>query len=271
MVEFLREALGKATELNMTGVSDAVILAMAIIVILIAVLSVFALIVSIFLSISYVKYNRKKCSCGKTGEQVARTILDNNGLQNIKVSKTGSIIFGNSYSHFFKKVRLRRLTWKKDSITSLSMAAQKSSLAIMDKEGDADMKARVRMTPLIYFGPLAFIPLIIVGALLDVFVFNDQNGTALIICSVLGLLIYLASFIMSILVLKTEKKAQTMALNIMKSEGLATEEEIVMSKKLFRLYNIEYINDMIIALLELIYRILQIVSYIQGSSSSSSK
>lgn len=44
-----------------------------------------------------------------------------------------------------------------------------------------------------------------------------------------------------------------------------------MSRKLFRLYNIEYINDMVIALLELIYRILQIVAYVQGSSSSSGK
>lgn len=57
----------------------------------------------------------------------------------------------------------------------------------------------------------------------------------------------------------------------MKEEGLATEEELVMCKKLFRLYNIEYINDMVIALLELIYRVLQIIAYVQNSSSSSSK
>ena len=54
----------------------------------------------------------------------------------------------------------------------------------------------------------------------------------------------------------------------MRSEGLATEEEIAMSKKLFRLYNIEYIHDMIIALLELIYRVLQIIAYVQSNSSS---
>ena len=58
---------------------------------------------------------------------------------------------------------------------------------------------------------------------------------------------------------------------IMKEEGLATEEELESCKKLFRLYNIEYINDMVIALLELIYRVLQIIAYVQNSSSSSSK
>lgn len=216
------------------------------------------------------KYNRRKNNCGKSGEEVARTILDQNGLQHIRISKTGSILFGNSYSHYFKKVRLRRLTWKKDSVTSLSMAAQKSSLAVLDKEGDPDMKTRIKLTPVIYFGPLAFVPLVIIGALLDLLVVKAGNGLCTIICAGLGLVIYAAAFVMSLMVLKTEKKAQVMALKLMKEEGLATDEEVEMSKKLFRLYNIEYVNDMIIALLELIYRVLQIVAYVQSSSSSSS-
>ncbi len=40
-------------------------------------------------------------------------------------------------------------------------------------------------------------------------------------------------------------------------------------EKLFKLYNIEYVNDMVIALLELIYRVLQIIAYAQNNSSSS--
>ena len=66
--------------------------------------------------------------------------------------------------------------------------------------------------------------------------------------------------------LKTEKKAQEMTLKIMKKEHLATAEEIEMSKKLFQLYNIEYINNMIIALLELVYRVLQIIAYFESLS-----
>lgn len=42
-----------------------------------------------------------------------------------------------------------------------------------------------------------------------------------------------------------------------------------MCKKLFRLYNIEYINDMVIALPELIFRVLRIIAYVQNASSSS--
>ena len=213
----------------------------------------------------------RKNSLGKTGQDIAREVLDKNELEHIRVSCTGSILFGNSYSHYFKKVRLRRLTWKKDSVSSLAMAVQKASLAVLDKENDVDMKTRVRLTPFIYFGPLAFVPLLVIGVLLDVFFFSNANGICSIICVSLASLTYLASFIMSIKVLKTEKKAQNKAYEIMKKDGLATDEEIEMCKELFRLYNIEYINDMVIALLELIYRILQIVALSQNSSSSSNK
>lgn len=265
--EFARGLLGE----HAVGVSDGIIIAMGIIAGLLVIVSIFAMVVSICLAISYMKYNRTKNSAGLTGEQVARQLLDKNGLQNIRVSKTGSILFGNSYSHYFKKVRLRRLTWKKDSVTSLSMAAQKSSLAVLDKEGDPDMRRRIRLTPLIYIGPLTFVPMIIIGALLDLYVFTSSNGKWVIILSVIGLVFYLLSFIMSILVLKTEKKAQARAIELMRNDGLATEAEIEMSKKLFRLYNIEYINDMVIALLELIYRALQIIAYVQNNNATSSQ
>ena len=268
MEQFIN-AVKEAADGSLDNVSNSVILALVVVGGLLIIASIVALVISIYLAVSYVKYNRKQNSAGKTGEQIARKILDDNGLKDIRVSKNGSILFGNSYSHYFKKVRLRRLTWQKKSVTSLAMAAQKSSLAVLDKEKDPDMKKLVCLTPVIYFGPLAFVPMVIIGALIDVFLIKSSNATCLIVLTALGLLFYLASFVMSLLVLKTEKKAQKRAYEIMKSDGLATAEELESCKKLFRLYNIEYVNNMIIALLELVYRVLQIIAYVQNSSSSS--
>ena len=217
MSEFLN-AVRLAADGSLDGVSDAVILAMGVVGALLLVASIFALFVSIYLAIRYTRYNRKQSSGGMTGEQVARDILDQNGLQRIKVSKTGSILLGNSYSHYFKKVRLRRLTWKKQSVTSLAMAAQKSALAVLDKENDPDMQTRVRLTPVIYIGPLAFVPMVIIGALLDLYMFKTTNGMYTILLTAIALVFYLLSFIMSIQVLKTEKKAQQRAYDIMKEK-----------------------------------------------------
>ena len=72
------------------------------------------------------------------------------------------------------------------------------------------------------------------------------------------------------MVLKTEVKAQKKALEILEKDGLATEEERDMMKSLFKLYNIQYVNDLILEFLELLLRVLMIFAKAQNSSSSSS-
>lgn len=237
-------------------------IALTIVGCLIAVVGSSSLIVSVWLAMKYVSYNKKENSAGLTGEEVARKILDNNGLQKIKVKVTGSIMFGNSYSHYFKKVRLRRFTRHKQSLTSLGIGAQKAALAILDKENDPDMKKRIRLYPLITFGPFAFIPLITIGALLDYFVFS-QTGVCVLVLGGIGLLFYIYAVVLSIVTLKTEKKAQEKAYEILKNDNLATEDELQDLKELFHLYNIQYVNDIVLSSLELIYTILEIIIYIK--------
>ena len=245
-------------------------IALTIVGLLIAIVGSYALFVSVWLMVKYVKFNRQDNSAGLTGEEVARKILDLNGLQHIAVKASGSLLFGNSYSHYFKKVRLRRLTRHERSLTSLGMGAQKAALAILDKEGDPDMRRRIRLYPLITFGPFAFIPLIAIGALLDYFIFN-QTGVITLILGGVGFLFYAYSLVLCILTLKTEKKAQQKAYAILEEQKLITPEELASLKELFHLYNVQYINDIILATLELIYYALQILAAVQGNSSSSTK
>ena len=133
-------------------------IALIIVGLLIGIVAIVSLTVSLWLMVKYTKFNCKKNSAGLTGEEVARRILDAHGLQHIKVKVTGSILFGNSYSHFFKKVRLRRLTRHKTSITALGMGAQKASLAILDKEDDRICKNGSGSTPLSPLAPLPLFP-----------------------------------------------------------------------------------------------------------------
>ena len=253
--------------INLDGISLELGLqiALAVVGLLIFLVAIVSLGVSVWLAAKYHKFNRKENSVGMTGEEVARKVLDDNELQYIKVKVTGSLLFGNSYSHYFKKVRLRRLTRHKTSVTALGMGAQKACLAILDKEGDPDMKKQVRLYPLITFGPFAFIPLILVGAALDYFVFN-QSGVCTYVLAGLGLLFYAYAIVLSVLTLKTEKKAQQRAYSVLRNSNLATEEELADLNELFRLYNIQYINDIIMASLELIYTLLQIAIAINNKA-----
>ena len=221
--------------------------------------------VSIWLMYKYIKFNRLENSAGLSGHDAARQLLDKNGLQDIKVSTWGSFIFGNSYSHYFHKVRLRRLTHKKKSLTSLGMAAEKTALAVMDKENDPDMRTRVRLTPFMYFGPIAFLPLVIIGALIDFFIFSF-TGVVTVISALVGLALYVISFILAIKVLKTEIKAQKKALQMLLDEHMANQEETALLQELFHIYNIQYVNDIIMAFLEMIMRVLNIIADQQNDS-----
>jgi Zn-dependent membrane protease YugP len=224
---------------------------------LIAVVGLISLIITGWLAIRYQVYNKLENSANMSGEEIARKILDDNDLEHIKVKVTGSLLFGNSYSHYFKKVRIRRFTRNEKSITSLGIGAQKAALAILDKEGDPDMKKRIHLYPLITFGPFAFVPLITVGALLDYFIFS-QSGLLVYIFGGLGLLFYVLAVVLTVTTLKTERKAQDKAYEILEQSKLINEEELAALKDLFHLYNIQYVNDIILAALELIYTVIRI-------------
>ena len=70
-------------------------IALVVVGLLIFVVSVISLVVSIWLAIRYSKYNKRENSAGYTGQEIARKILDDQGLSHIKVSVTGSLMFGN--------------------------------------------------------------------------------------------------------------------------------------------------------------------------------
>ena len=239
-------------------------IALMIVGVLIAIVGIVSGITSIWLVVKYFRFNRRENSLGLTGIEVARKILDDNGLEHIKVKRTGSLFFGNSYSHYFKKVRLRGFIRHETSLTSMGMGAQKAALAILDKEGDADMRKRIRLVPLVTFGPFAFIPLILIGGVLDYFVFNG-SGICTLVLGTIGLLFYVYSIILSVLTLKTEKKAQNKAYEILEQDYHITNEELSSLKELFRLYNIQYINDIILSSLELLYTILEIAIAVKGN------
>lgn len=239
-------------------------IALMIVVFLIAIVGFVSGIISIWLMVKYFRFNRLENSLGLTGVQIARKILDDNGLENIEVKRTGSLLFGNSYSHYFKKVRLRGWIRHETSLTSIGMGAQKAALAILDKEGDEDMRKRVRLVPLVTFGPFAFIPLLLVGFALDYFVFNG-NGICTLVLGAIGLLFYVYAIVLSVLTLKTEKKAQNRAYDILERDYHITDDELSALKELFHLYNIQYVNDIVLSSLELIYTLLEVAIAVKGN------
>ena len=249
-------------------------IAIVIVACLIVALSIVALIFSIKRMLVYLKYNKQMVKSGVIGKDCARELLDKHGLNKIKVVKASiftAFMIGNSYSHWFKRVRLRGLIYNKASLTSIAIAGQKVGLARLDKEGDKDMKRRIWLPIVSFLSSWMFILLVAAGIILDLLFF--KNGWFALISSSLGLVFYGLGFWFCLSQLKTEIKAQNLAIEMLKNEEYLTDEEIEDAKTLYHQYNIDYVISLLIALLEAILQALkialQIVTKMNSSSSSS--
>ena len=108
------------------------------------------------------------------------------------------------------------------------------------------------------------IALLLIGGELDYFVFNG-SGICTLTLGGLGFLLYVYAIVLSVLTLKTERKAQNKAYDILARDYHITDEELSALKELFRLYNIQYVNDIILSSLELLYTILEIAIAVKGN------
>ena len=79
------------------------------------------------------------------------------------------------------------------------------------------------------------VPLLVIGGLLDIFVLYT-NGICTLALGGVGLLLYAYAVVLSVLTLKTEKKAQNRAYEILERDYQITSDELSALKELFHLY-----------------------------------
>ena len=135
-----------------------------------------AFIAQIVIAIGYWRGNRTNNSLGLSGGEYACKLLDQNGMPDVQVKKCGiirTILFGNHYSITKRTVYLRMRTINKPSLTAVAMAAQKVALAEQHRDGDTKMIVRSRLQGLGVFAPILFVPLVLIGFLVDLFVLNS--------------------------------------------------------------------------------------------------
>ena len=109
---------------------------------------IIVLVAQAFVSGCYNKYSKIRNIKGITGGEVARDVLDNNGLRDVDVVETG----GNLTDHYAPKrkvVRLSRSVYHGDSIASVAVACHECGHAIQDKNGYLFMRIRSSLVPIV--------------------------------------------------------------------------------------------------------------------------
>lgn len=194
----------------------------------------------IFVSSSYSKYKKVNNKNGLTGFEVARKILDENGLKDIHIVE----IQGNLTDHYDptrKVVRLSSDIFNGSSIASTSVAAHECGHAIQDKDNYTFMRIRSKMVPFVNLSSKLGYLAITIGILFSMF---DL--------AIFGIVLLLAMLAFQLVTLPVEFDASNRAAEQIKKLKLLDETEKDKSKSMLNAAAFTYVASLVTTLLEIL-------------------
>ena len=111
---------------------------------------ILVLVAQIKIDSAYSKYRKVRNSIGLTGSEVARAILNANGLSNIEVYETSGKLTDH-YDPSKKLIKLSSDIYNGTSVASIAVAAHECGHAIQDKEGYTFFRIRSALVPVVNF------------------------------------------------------------------------------------------------------------------------
>ena len=138
--------------------------------ILFLIIIIVPLVADIFVRINYGVYSKKINNCGLNGGDVARKILEKNGLSNIYVVETNGYLTDH-YDPNRKVIRLSHNVYQSDSVASIAIAAHECGHALQDKEGYFFLRLRSFIYPIVNIATSISYYIILIGFLFEAFNF----------------------------------------------------------------------------------------------------
>ena len=196
---------------------------------------------------AYKKYSNVANSTGTTGYEVARRILDSNGLYDVQIEETRGVL-SDHYDPRAKVVRLSSANYHGHSIAALSVSAHECGHAIQDQEDYAFLRFRSSLVPVANFGSNASWFLLIIG-----FMFNMAN------LALLGIIFMSLAVLFQVVTLPVEFNASSRALNQVVSLGIIRNDEESGARRVLNAAALTYVAAAAVALLELLRFVLMFV------------
>ena len=180
-----------------------------------------------------------------TGAQVARTILDRNGLSNVRVEPVAGKLTDH-YDPRSKVVRLSEGNFAQNSIAAVSVAAHECGHAIQDATGYAPMKLRAGLFPIVSFAGQLWFPLFFMGIIMG----GAGMGQLFIQLAIIAFAAVLAFHVVT---LPVEINASTRAYGILTRYGILSSNEAGGTRRVLTAAAFTYIAAALTSLLTLLY------------------
>ena len=217
---------------------------------------ILSLIISGNVKLTFSRYSRTKAECGMTGREVARAILNANGLTDVQVVSIGGSLTDH-YDPRTKIVSLSEDVYNSSSMAAIGVAAHECGHAIQHAKGYAPLKLRNKMIPVTNFGAKLAIPLIIAG------IFLSYLGEYFAIVAYVGVGCFALSALFQLVTLPVEFNASSRALAILDNSGNFSQKELRASKRVLSAAALTYVAALAVTLAQLLRLLIIVLSHVK--------
>jgi Zn-dependent membrane protease YugP len=189
---------------------------------------------------TYARYSRVRAVRGITADQVARRILDANGLRDVSIQR----IAGSLTDHYDPRERVVRLSetvYGSPSIAAIGVAAHEVGHAVQHATGYAPLKLRTAIVSVTNIGSTLSMPLILIGILLN------SSRLALVGVALFGLVA-----VFQLVTLPVEFNASSRALATLDGMDILGREELGGARQVLTAAALTYVAALIQSLAQLL-------------------
>ncbi len=190
------------------------------------------------------KYSRIRVYTGMSGADIARRILDRNGLTQVKVEQTKGML-SDHYDPRTKTLRLSPEVFNGNSVAAAGVAAHEVGHALQDKKGYFPLQVRSAMVPTVqigsWLGPIVFM----VGLLT-----SSSTGTQI---AWIGLILFGLTALFSLVTLPVEFDATKQAQEWLVTTGSIQVSEMPGVKQVLDAAALTYVAAAIQAITTVLY------------------
>lgn len=199
------------------------------------------IVASLNVKMTFKKYSKVKNSRGFTADEVARKILDNNGLYNVRVER----INGKLTDHFdptANVVRLSDSVFGRSDVSAIGVAAHECGHAIQHAEEYSPIVIRSKLVPATNFCSTASYIFILLGLILSA-------NTILIN---IGILLFLVVVAFQLITLPVEFNASDRALKTLEADSILDVDEVPKARKVLTAAALTYVAALMTAVIQLL-------------------
>ncbi len=195
------------------------------------------------------KYSQVRNQRGLTGAQVAREILDSNGLGNVSIEE----VKGRLSDHYDPRTQTLRLSpevARTPSVAAVGVAAHEAGHALQHSSGYAPLKLRSAMVPAVQFGSWLGPIIILAGLALQGLMGLFELGNAV---AVFGLVLFGAVAVFAVVTLPVEWNASARAKKLLHQYNIVDQRELAGVNKVLNAAAWTYVVAALAALVQVLY------------------